>query len=95
MPKKNRFVLGEPVTTALPSPAGGVKLQTFVPWRLIKRGVKKEIITPLDAPGEFRVEAAEERQTRKAAEENPLVRALGLAFFWQSQCYEQINCPVF
>ncbi|CAK0767878.1 hypothetical protein CCP4SC76_4910002 [Gammaproteobacteria bacterium] len=53
------------------------------PWQLIKRSVQHEIITPLDAPEQFRVEAGIERRDLKAAEESPLVRALGLAFFWQ------------
>ena len=82
MPKKNQIILGKPVVTQLPDPAGGVKMQTFIPWRLIKQTVKKEIITPLDAPGSFRMEAMMERQERKAAEESPLVRALGLVYFW-------------
>ena len=69
MPKKNQIILGKPVVTQLPDPAGGVKMQTFIPWRLVKRTVKKEIITPLDAPESFRMEAVMERQERKAAEE--------------------------
>ena len=77
MPRKNQIVLGKPVVTHLPNPAGGVKMQTFIPWRLIKRTVRREIITPLDAPEQFRVEAMMERQKRKAAEDSPLVRALG------------------
>ncbi|CAK0759126.1 hypothetical protein CCP4SC76_300003 [Gammaproteobacteria bacterium] len=44
--------------------------------------MRKEIITPLGAPEQFRVEAAIDRQERKAAEDSPLVRALGLAYFW-------------
>ena len=32
---------GEPVTYRLPTPAGGVRLETFVPWTLVKRGAKK------------------------------------------------------
>ncbi|CAK0767127.1 hypothetical protein CCP4SC76_460001 [Gammaproteobacteria bacterium] len=83
MPKKSRIIIGKAVTKAIPTPAGGVRLETFIPWRLIKRNVKREIITPLDAPGEFRVEAGIEKRERKAAEESPLVRALGLAYFWQ------------
>ncbi|MEI6414538.1 MAG: hypothetical protein WCP34_09790 [Pseudomonadota bacterium] len=82
MPRKNQIVLGKPVLTHLPDPAGGVKMQTFIPWRLIKRTVRKEIITPLDAPESFRMEAVMERQERKSAEDSPLVRALGLAYFW-------------
>jgi hypothetical protein len=37
-------------------------LETFIPWTLVKRGVKRPVITPLDAPEEFRDEAAAERQ---------------------------------
>ena len=69
MPRKNQIVLGKPVLTHLPDPAGGVKMQTFIPWRLVKRTVKKEIITPIDAPEQFREEAGDEQRERKAAEE--------------------------
>jgi hypothetical protein len=30
------------VTSQIPDPAGGVKLETFIPWTLVKRGVKKQ-----------------------------------------------------
>lgn len=51
MSKKHRGRFkGDPVTYQLPSPAGGVQLETFVPWTLVKRGLKKQVITPLDAP---------------------------------------------
>ena len=51
MSKKHRGrYQGDPVTYQLPSPAGGVQLETFVPWTLVKRGLRKQIITPLDAP---------------------------------------------
>lgn len=50
---------------------------------LAKPGSKKQVITPLDAPQEFRVEAAVERQVRKAGQDTPLIRALGLAHHWQ------------
>ena len=58
---------GRPVTHELPTPAGGVRLETFVPWTLVRRGLKKRVITPLDAPQEFLVEAARERETLAAA----------------------------
>ncbi|CAK0764493.1 Bacteriophage-related protein [Gammaproteobacteria bacterium] len=83
MPKKSRVIIGKAITRAIPDPAGGIKLETFIPWRLVRRNVKREIITPLDAPEQFRVEAGIERRERKAAEETPLVRALGLAYFWR------------
>ena len=84
MEKMDKGVLtGKPVTYQIPSPAGGVQMETFIPWTLVKRGVRREIITPLDAPQAFTVEAAAERAKRKAAQNTPLIRALGLAHFWQ------------
>ncbi len=76
-------VLGEPVTRSLPAPAGGVRLETFVPWTLVKRGSKKQVVTPLDAPQEFAIEARREKRDRDAAQDTPLMRALGLAHYWQ------------
>ena len=58
-------------------------METFIPWTLVKRGIRREIITPLDAPQAFTVEAAAERAKRKAAQSTPLIRALGLAHYWQ------------
>ena len=74
---------GEAVTFQIPSPAGGVRMETFIPWKLVKRGVHREIITPLDAPQAFVDEAAQERGTRAAAQDSALIRALGLAHHWQ------------
>ncbi len=74
---------GRPVTHELPTPAGGVRLETFVPWTLVRRGLKKQIITPLDAPQEFLSEASRERAARAAAQDRALMRALGLAHHWQ------------
>lgn len=74
---------GRPITHVLPTPAGGVRLETFVPWTLVRRGLKKQIITPLDAPQEFLSEATRERAARAAAQDSALIRALGLAHHWQ------------
>ncbi|NKA55573.1 bacteriophage-like protein [Ralstonia solanacearum] len=76
-------ILGEPVTQSLPAPAGGVQLETFVPWTLVKRGSKKQVVTPLDAPQEFVMEARREKRSRDATRDTPLLRALGLAHYWQ------------
>jgi hypothetical protein len=57
---------GRAVTKTIPTPAGGVQLETFIPWTLIKRGYKKEVITPIDAPEAFTEEAAADRQRKKA-----------------------------
>lgn len=84
MSKKHRGrYQGDAVTYQLPSPAGGVQLETFVPWTLVKRGLKKQIITPLDAPREFMEEARRERQARESEQDTALLRALGLAYHWQ------------
>ena len=80
---------GDPVTHQLPNPAGGVRLETFVPWTLVKRGVKKQVITPLDAPQQFLSEATREREARTAAQDTSLMRALGLAHHWQRLLDEQ------
>lgn len=74
---------GRPVIHELPTPAGGVRLETFVPWTLVRRGLKKRVITPLDAPQEFLAEATRERAARAAAQDSALMRALGLAHHWQ------------
>ncbi len=84
MSKKHRGRFkGEPTTYQLPSPAGGIQLETFVPWTLVKRGLKRQVITPLDAPDQFAEEARQERQLWQAAQDSPLLRALGLAHHWQ------------
>lgn len=82
-------ILGEPVTRSLPAPAGGVQLETFVPWTLVKRGSKKQVITPLNAPQEFVVEARQGKRARDATQDTPLMRALGLAHYWQRLLDEQ------
>ena len=84
MAKKHTGLLtGIPVTYQAPSPAGGVQMETFIPWTLVKRGVRRQVITPIDAPQEFAVEAALERRERKTNQDTPLLRALGLAHYWQ------------
>lgn len=74
---------GRPITHELHTPAGGVRLETFVPWTLVRRGLKKRVITPLDAPQEFLAEAKQARAAQAAAQDSALMRALGLAHHWQ------------
>ncbi|QKE40323.1 MAG: LacI family transcriptional regulator [Ferrovum myxofaciens] len=76
-------IKGNPVTYQIPSPAGGVQMETFVPWTLVKRGNKKQVIIPLDAPQEFLEEARQKQDARESAQDTPLMRALGLAHHWQ------------
>ncbi|AOX99842.1 hypothetical protein [Jeongeupia sp. USM3] len=83
MSKKHRGqVKGDPVTYQTPLPAGGVQMETFLPWTLVRRGLKKQVITPLDAPQEFLDEALREQQVREINQDTPLMRALGLAHHW-------------
>lgn len=72
-------VIGTPVTFQIPIPAGGVQMETYIPWTLVKRGVRRKVITPFDTPVEFSNEAARERQQREMEQPSPLLRALGLA----------------
>ena len=74
---------GDPVTYQTPLPAGGVQMETFLPWTLVRRGLKKQVITPLDAPQEFLDEAQRQRQLQAAEQDSALMRALGLAHHWQ------------
>jgi len=75
--------MGKPKTWRLPAPAGGVRIETFIPWTLVKRGAKKEVITPLDTPQAFQAEAKRDRADVGADRDTPLLRALGLAHHWQ------------
>jgi len=94
MSKKHRGGFkGDPVTYRMPSPAGGVQLETFVPWTLVKRGLKKQVITPLDVPQEFLSEATREREARSAAPDTALMWALGLEHHWQRLLAEQLGSP--
>ena len=84
MAKNDRgMVTGEPVTYQIPAPAGGVQMETFIPWTLVKRGVRRQVITPIDAPEHFQREAVVERNAHKHAKDSSLIRALGLAHYWQ------------
>ena len=65
MAKKDKGLLtGDPITYQTPNPAGGVQMETFIPWTLVKRGVKRQVITPIDTPEQFQMEATVERQER-------------------------------
>ena len=84
MARKDKGMLtGTPITYQIPAPAGGVQMETFIPWTLVKRGVRRQVITPIDAPEQFQQEAVAERSARKEAKDSPLIRALGLAHYWQ------------
>ena len=54
-------------------------IETFVPWKMVRRRVRKRIVTPLREPEAFAGVASADA----VAEESPLLRALGLAHHWQ------------
>lgn len=84
MAKHHKGMLtGDPVTYQVPAPAGGVQMETFIPWTLVKRGVRRQVITPIDAPKHFEKEAVVERCARSQVKDSPTMRALGLAYYWQ------------
>lgn len=74
---------GKAVTEVLPAPAGGVRLQTFVPWTLVRRGLKKQVISPPGVEQSFVDDAGRQSAAPTEKEDSPLLRALGLAHHWQ------------
>lgn len=69
------------MTRHIPAPAGGVLIETLIPWTLVKREVRREVITPIGAPAEFRNEAQQAKSGHE--KHSPLIRSLGLAHYWQ------------
>ena len=44
MTRRNRcLVQADTVTREIPTPAGGVVIETFVPWKMVRRGVRKRM----------------------------------------------------
>jgi len=80
---------GAPVTRRLPTPAGSVKLETFVPWRLVPRGLKRAVITPLGSPKAAEAHSTWAEPAHSVATDTALMRALGLAHHWQRLLAEQ------
>ncbi len=90
MPKKTLCKqIGDPTTNTFPMPTGGIRLETFMPWKLVKRTVKKQVITPLDSPPKFLSEVNYEREAQSTERDSALMRALGLAHHWQRLLDEQ------
>lgn len=79
---------GAPVTQKLPTPAGGVKLETFVPWRLVRRGIRRAVIAPPGAPRAVEAHSTGASPPRPEAKDTALMRALGLAHHWQRLLHE-------
>lgn len=80
---------GAPVTRRLPTPAGGVKLETFVPWRLVPRGLKRAVITPPGAAKAVEAHSSWAEPAHAVATDTAFMRSLGLAHHWQRLLAEQ------
>lgn len=84
MAKKDKGQMtGKVVNYSIPRPAGGIQMETFIPWKLVKRGVKRQIITPIDSSDSFQEETKGEQQKRREQEGSALLKALGFAYYWQ------------
>lgn len=70
----------KPVETILPKPAGGIKLESFVPLTLVKKPIRKEVVLP---PGAVPLAKRQPSASAAVDLESPGLRALGLAFHWQ------------
>lgn len=79
---------GSPVTQRLPTPAGGVALETFVAWRLVPRGARRAVIPPPGGRTPVRVHPTWATAPAKEPPDAALLRALGLAHHWQRLLYE-------
>ncbi len=78
---KGSVITGKPVTVRIASPAGAVRIETFIPWTLVKRKVRREIVTPIDAPAAFKEDVWQAKSRQE--QHSPLLRSLGLAHYWQ------------
>lgn len=58
-------------------------METFLPWTLVRQGLKKQVITRWNVPQEFLDKVRRERQVREMAQDTPLIWAFGLAHHWQ------------
>ena len=84
MSKRGRGAMtGAATTYQTPCPAGGVKMETFVPWKFVRRGIKRQVILPTDAPAFQSEQSTERTSTLPPIKDSALLRAIGLAHYWQ------------
>lgn len=74
---------GALITQKLPAPAGGVKLETFLPWRLVQRGTRRAVIPPPGVRTAVEAHSTWAAPVRTEIPDTALLRALGLAHHWQ------------
>ena len=84
MPKKGKGAMtGAAMTFQMPSPAGGVKMETFVPWTFVRRGIKRQVNLPTDTPAPLPRQSAPQASALPPIRDSALLRAIGLAHYWQ------------
>lgn len=84
MPKKGKGAMtGAAMTYQTPSPAGGVKMETFVPWKFVRRGIKRQVIKPNELPAPQPAPATNQPSALPPIKDSALLRAIGLAHYWQ------------
>jgi hypothetical protein len=76
-------VTGEVTTLQTPCPAGGVKMETFIPWKFVRRGIKRQVLPPSDAPASQPKSSTKQTPTLPLVKDSALLRAIGLAHYWQ------------
>jgi len=84
MPKKGKGArTGAAMTYETQNPAGGVKMETFVPWRFVRRGIKRQVIQPTQEPALQPALAKNQPSALPPIKDSALLRAIGLAHYWQ------------
>jgi hypothetical protein len=76
-------VTGEVTTLQTPCPAGGVKMETFIPWKFVRRGIKRQVLLPNDAPASQLETSTKQAPMPPPIKDSALLRAIGLAHYWQ------------
>ena len=76
-------VTGEVTTLQTPCPAGGVKMETFIPWKFVRRGIKRQVLLPTDAPASQSGTSTKQAPMPPPIKDSVLLRAIGLAHYWQ------------
>jgi hypothetical protein len=84
MPKKGKGAMtGAAMTFQTQSPTGGVKMETFVPWKFVRRGIKRQVILPNELPAPQPAPATNQACAQLPIKDSALLRAIGLAHYWQ------------
>lgn len=58
-------------SAALPASGSSVRIETLIPWSLVKRGVRRQVITPIETRAEFREEVQRDAQQPTLEKDSP------------------------